>query len=222
MDPGNRTGDASAFGTTENPLSSESPLVWDRLIQATGPGSLIVVIRARMSRALQLRYTPEDMLQETLLHAWRDRSRMEWRGVASFRRWLISIAENRLRDLAEYEGAEKRGAGRAPVPFSGCGDSEGNQVWQNAGPAQNTTPSRVALAREQAEVMQLALDALPEEWREVVRLRLFEDLTLEEVAECLGIGVSGVRHRFRKGAAAYHRKLAGAMASRSSQTERGG
>lgn len=44
-----------------------------------------------------------------------------------------------------------------------------------------------------------ALDVLPEETREVVRLRLFEDLTMDEVARRTGLGVSGARHRFRRG-----------------------
>lgn len=42
-----------------------------------------------MSAALRRRHTSEDIWQETLLHAWRDRDRCEWRGLKSNR--LIAV-----------------------------------------------------------------------------------------------------------------------------------
>ena len=50
--------------------------------------------------------------------------------------------------------------------------------------------------------------------RQVVRLRLFEDLTMREVADRVGIGVSAAAHRFRQGAGAYERRLKAVLASR--------
>jgi DNA-directed RNA polymerase specialized sigma24 family protein len=73
---------------------------------------------------------------------------------------------------------------------------------------QSTTPSRIAAHRERSEVLREALASLPDELRDVVRLRLFEDLTCEQVAERLGLGVSAVKHRFRKGGALYRERLA--------------
>jgi hypothetical protein len=52
-----------------------------------------------------------------------------------------------------------------------------------------------------------ALEALPMEVREVVRLRLFDELSLEEIAGQLALGLSAVRHRFRKGAELYRQRL---------------
>ena len=206
-----------AFAAGENPLLSDSPQGWDRLVEAVGPPSILVLIAASMGPGLLRDYSPEDVFQETLLHAWRDRAACEWRGVSAFRRWLIKIADNRIRDLAERQNALKRGGGKAPLAFSALGGSEtdGDGISQWAGPAATTTPSRSAMAREQAEVMQTALDGLAEELREVVRLRLFHDLTMPEVAERLQIGVSAAAHRFRKGAAEYQRRLGDISASRS-------
>jgi RNA polymerase sigma factor (sigma-70 family) len=59
--------------------------------------------------------------------------------------------------------------------------------------------------------MDSALDALPDDLREVVRLRLFEELTLEEIAARLNLGVSGVRHRFRRGGTLYQQALVEAL-----------
>lgn len=199
----------------ENPLLSDSPLIWDRLIEAVGPASLLVVIASRLGAALARQYAPEDVLQETLLHAWRDRASCRWGGVGSFRRWLLGIADHRIADLADHEGAAKRGGGQAPVPFSVLQAGSAGSTLGWAGPSPTTTPSRAAEASERALAMGEALEGLPDDLREVVRLRLFEDLSLRETGERLGLGLSAVAHRFRRGALEYHRALATILSRRS-------
>jgi RNA polymerase sigma-70 factor (ECF subfamily) len=170
---------------------------------------MVVAIEARMSAQLRARCSPEDIWQETLLHAWRDRASCEWQGVRAFRRWLLQIAEHRVQNLADREHALKRGG--APLPLervSPAGASEEGAPSTFAGPVATTTPSRAASDAEQARRMRRALDALPEELRVVVQLRLFDELTFEEAATRIGITVSGVRHRFRRGFELYHRALA--------------
>ncbi len=61
--------------------------------------------------------------------------------------------------------------------------------------------------------MVAALEEVPPELREVVRLRSLEELTVEEVAERLGIGTSAVKHRFRKGSEIYRRRLLALLGS---------
>lgn len=210
------------FDPTVNPLASDSPAAWDGLIEAVGPASLLVVIDARMSPALKRRQAPEDILQEGLLHAWRDRAKCEWRGIRSFRSWLLSIIDNRIRDAATHDGAAKRGGGRAVTPFSVLEQSESGDDArpQFAGPIVSTTPSRVAIQNEQAAAMTDALAALPDEVRDVVRLRLFDQRSIQEIAGRLDIGESAVRHRFRRGAEMYHARLRTALVSRSQAVSR--
>ncbi len=69
--------------------------------------------------------------------------------------------------------------------------------------------------RERADAMREALDALPPELSDVVRLRLFDQLSLEEIAQRLDLGVSAVCHRFRKGADIYRKRLKAVLTSRS-------
>ncbi len=188
------------------------PLAWDRLIEAVDPGSLLVVIDERMGAALKRDHPAEDILQDALMHAWRDRHQLEWRGIKSFRSWLLTIIDHRIHDAADRSSAAKRSDGRRVVPFSALGDP-GMPSGATASdfPADSTTPSKLAMYREQAEMMKAALDGMPEELREVVRLRLFEQLPLEEIARRVGIGASAVRHRFRKGSETYLKRLRTAM-----------
>ena len=204
------------FSENENPLLSNSPAVWDHLIETIGPASLLVVIESRMSAALRREVSPDDIWQETLLHIWRDRANCEWRGVRAFRCWVSSIIQNRIRDAAERFGAAKRGGGSAPVVFSALEKARSGEGTSSAfpGPPGSTTPSRVAVYREQATAMREALDALPSELSDVIRLRLFEQLSVAATAERLGITPSVARHRFRKASEEYRAHLATALASR--------
>lgn len=193
-----------------NPLHSASPEAWQRLIEAVEPASLLVVIEQRMSATLQRALTAEDIFQEALLHAWRDRRGFEWRGVRSFRAWLLTIIDHRIHDAVDREAAAMRAGGVSAVPLP----AEGATTRGDPGfPSGSTTPSRLAIYREQADLMARALAGLPDDQREVVRLRLFEQASLEEISTRLGIGTSAARHRFRKGSELYAKRLERTLAS---------
>jgi len=202
----------------DNPLLSDSPRAWDELIQAVGPASLLVAIEGRLSQALKRSVAAEDILQESLLHAWTSRGTCEWRGVRAFRSWLLSIIDNRICDAADRQGALKRGGGVPAQSLSSLPTLRGRAArgmpHLPASLIDSNTPSRLAMYQEHALVMKQALDQLPEELRDVVRLRLIEQRPLEAIAQALGLGVAAVRHRFRKGAEQYHRQLKCALASR--------
>ncbi|MEW6250831.1 MAG: RNA polymerase sigma factor [Planctomycetota bacterium] len=197
----------------ENPLCGGSPGDWDRLIETVGPASLLAVIEHRMSPALRQRYAAEDVLQEALLYAWRDRARHEWRGIRSFRNWLLTIIDHRICDLADQAQAEKRGGNVRFVHFSALSGAGGANP--SLLPWSSTTPSRIAVYREQAAAMRAALASLPDDLRDVLRLRLFEQLPVEETARRLNLGLSAVRHRFRRGAELYQRSLVAELGTRS-------
>lgn len=180
----------------QNPLRTDDPLAWERLVEAVGPASMLAALQARMSPQQCRIVSPEDLWQETLLLAFEHRAQCEWRGLTSFRRWLLKLAENRLCGLLEQNSAQKRGGGRLPASLD-------DSAWSaSASPAaRGPTPSRHAVDRELAAQMAATLATLPDELREVVRLRLFEGLLLEEVAARLGIGEPAARHRFHRGIA---------------------
>jgi len=149
-----------------------------------------------MGPTLRARVEPEDILQESLMQAWRDRAAARFDSARAFRAWLLTIIDNRIRDAAEHAGAKKRGGG-----------ADTNHLEGGVEPSGSTTPSRLAAHREEAAAMSTALAGVPAEWREVVRLRLFHQLTLNQVGEQLGISLAVVRSRLRRGAEVYRQRL---------------
>ncbi len=183
------------------------PRRFDELIASISPESLLVVIERSMGPAVTAACSVEDIWQETLAVAWRDREQHSWNGPRDYRSWLITLARNRVRDLARTLSRDKRGGGERPVLFSGLEFGAVSALDQLL-PAGSTTPSRVAGARERAHLMAEALAALPEELGDVVRLHLFEEQTMEAAAAALAITLDQAWYRFRKGSALYAKRLA--------------
>lgn len=154
-----------------------------------------------MSPAVRSRLTPEDIWQETLLHAWRDRGRFEWQGLPSFRCWILQIAENRIRDAVDRQSSLRHGEGNATL------DIDADLSHPAVLPFESATPSRVASASEMAAAMREALESLPDLVREVVRRRVFEEHSHERIAKELGLSSAAVKHRLRSGCALYRERL---------------
>ncbi len=195
-------------GSSANPLLAEDPHGWANLIDALGPASMLVAIQGRLGKDLRERIQAEDIWQETLMHAWRDRLQCKWTDVRGFRRWLLGIADHRIADARDFFNAAKRTSKREqPLVYGG---SSGADSWIGE-PMRSTPPGRVAVQREQADQMMRALAAVPGELREVLRLRLFEGLSIPEIAAKLAIGESAAKHRYRRGAVLYrdhlHRRI---------------
>jgi len=190
---------------------------WDALIEAINPPSLLVVVESRMGRELD-GLGPEDVLQESLLRAWQGREKFQWKGLRAFRSWVLTIIDHCIADLADRATAMKRGGDRRKLSIDAgaaradCWKSHGS-AWSWL-PAGSTTPSRVASYREQAGVMRAAIAELPEDVREVIRLRLFDQLELSEIAQRLNLTAATVRHRVRRGSVIYQARLRAALATR--------
>lgn len=110
-------------------------------------------------------------------------ARSNWRPDAAFRTWLFRIAHNRLGD---HWRAQKH---RPAAPADG--------EARLAAIADAATPEHRLSGFEQRRRLQRAIEALPEEQRSVVLLRLEHELTLEAIAEITGVGRETVKSRLR-------------------------
>ncbi len=135
---------------------------------------LVLWATSRLSPALRAKLEPEDVAQETLLAVHKSIEGFKGTNHKAFLGWLFKIAENRIRDLADHFGAQKRQK-IVPMSFS------------------QTSPSTVIARIEEVEKIAAALKPLPADYAEVIRLRRFEELSVAEIAELKGKSANAVR-----------------------------
>jgi RNA polymerase sigma factor (sigma-70 family) len=190
--------ESDADPAENGPAFHDDPRRWEEIVRSMNPAAMQVVIGSSMSKKLREHCSPEDIWQETLTHAWRDRAQHRWEGANGFRAWLFEIARNRIREVARGLSAEKRGAGERTARFSELATSSTSSVAAKL-PLDSQTPSRIVSKDERRAAAREAVAALPPDLRDIVRMHLLEEQTMEAIAEKLGIGVSAAWHRFRKG-----------------------
>ncbi len=146
---------------------------------------LLFFIRRSLGKRLRAQLESEDVFQSVALAAFRDLPRFAYRGKGSLRAYLHRMVLNKIRDRAAYFGAEKR---RGAVPLT-------DSVAARAA----TEPAEPAYRRPEIwDALERALDALPEEQREIVVLRRLEGLSSREIAAKLGKSDAAVRKAYSR------------------------
>ena len=130
------------------------------------------------------RQLAEDLVQETLLHVLRQRTRQSDR---PFKPWLYAIATNLARDYFKSAAVRQRWRG----------DDEEDTLLQLQDSAPG--PEERALAAEQGSEVRAALAQLREEYRVVLLLRFYQGFSLQEIAEALQIPLGTVKSRLSVG-----------------------
>ena len=141
--------------------------------------------RTRLYRFLLRQVRDAALADEFFQDIWQRviSAREGWKPDAAFTTWLFRIAHNRLTD--HWRSLKHRPA--APAD----GDERAARV------PDPDTPERNLSDFEQRRRLQLAMAELPEDQREVVQLRLEQELSLEEIGQITGVGRETVKSRLR-------------------------
>ena len=144
-----------------------------------------------------LRYTnhrqrAEDLLQETWLKVVRSSS--EYQPKARFTTWVFTIARNLCVDSARKESYRKTDSLDAPVAGGEEGDRALGELVQDE---QGSSPDRATHNVRLRPLLEKALQALPDEQREVFLLREYHGVGFKEIAEVTGVNENTVKSRMR-------------------------
>jgi len=146
---------------------------------------LLPLIRLRLGRTLRREMESRDILQTVLCKSFERLSQVD--DPAAVMSWMARIAENEIRDQADYHQRQRRDAARR-APLDDAADVP--------------SPVRQALSQailsEQAKTLETALDSMPDASREVIILRKFEELTFPEIARRLGKSEDACRMAFSR------------------------
>jgi len=137
---------------------------------------------------LQNREEAEDVVQDSLVKAWKMRWRV--RDAEKFPAWLCMIGRHRAHDIFRR---------RRPVPFT-------HEVIETA---EAETPATAAVD----EQLHSALAALPELYRAALTLRYFEEMDYRTIENTLGLTNGALRGILGRALASLRKQFRPALAS---------
>lgn len=141
----------------------------------------------------------EDTAQEAFLKAFRNLA--SFRADSKFSTWLVSITLNEARSRLRRSHAVKIESLDEP-------DEERRHVSPAVLTDWREIPSEALERREVRLILQEAIVALPNIYREVFLLRDVEELSVNESAEALGISIASVKVRLHRARIMLQKKLA--------------
>lgn len=168
-------------GTNEGALQgsgSDAAAELERLMDAYGTDVLRLAYAYLRNRA-----SAEDAYQETFLRAHRHRSGFQ--GRSSEKTWMMRIAMNVCRDM-------RRSAWWRRVLLPGS-DREEDALSHIEG-----LPEEAAVRAERDSSLLRCVAALPEPQRAVVLLHYYQEMSVPDVAEALGLAEGTVRSRLHR------------------------
>ena len=129
----------------------------------------------------------EDAMQDTFVKAWRNMQSFENRYEGSEKAWLLRIAINTCNDY-------RRGMWFRRIDLTGELDK--------------LPPTLISVSPKERDLF-LDIMALPGKFKQVILLHYYQNLTLQEMSEVLGIAPSTIHHRLKKAEEIIRRELEG-------------
>lgn len=158
-----------------------------------------------LDRKLRAILDPSDVVQETLLEAYRDREGFSIGGDAEIAGWLRRILVNNLADLVKAHGRAKRDVDRQHSLDQAIERSSLRlEKWLEAS---GSSPSQKAIRHEEILRLAAALYTLPEEQREALILRHLHELSMRELCERTGHSTAEAAGLIQKGLAGLRKAL---------------
>jgi len=140
-------------------------------------------------------HAAEDLAQDALLRAYRSLSSLS--EPEKFGAWLRGIALRTCLDWLKRKQTHQ-------VPFSVLGDGwrAAECLAESHGEAQRATERGERLRRLLDEV-----EALPDEYREVLTMYYYDDVTYQELADVLGVSAATINARLTKARALLRERM---------------
>ena len=128
----------------------------------------------------------DDLMQETFIKAVRHIDQGRYADSGKFLSWLLRIAHNQVIDFFR----QKKSAKNITESEAGYG------ILGTLRVAENNVEDRMVASQIEADVRRL-VEHLPDEQREVVKLRYYSGLSFQEIADQTGVSINTALGRMR-------------------------
>lgn len=153
------------------------------------------------NRCLRMSANPDDALdlsQEAFLRAWRSLGQYQFE--ANFSTWLFRLTSNICIDFLR----RKKRRQETSLTESYDDSDEGAEL---SVPDAQPGPEQQAMTNETKIELARAMEQLSPEHREILQLRVIEDLQYEQIADILGVRVGTVKSRLARARLSFRKIL---------------
>jgi RNA polymerase sigma-70 factor (ECF subfamily) len=155
----------------------------------------LATVRKRIGKLVRNAAEAEDLLQDVLLKVWIHLS--TFRSESSFRTWMTRIAINEA--LQSFRRDRSRRIAYGTYDFDEL-------------PSPSESPCQSLANREKTQTLRNAVATLPPDYRQVLILRDFEELSEKETALSLHLSLASVKTRLRRARLMVRARVASASA----------
>jgi len=144
-------------------------------------GYLLLIAGQELDPALRAKGGASDLVQETILEAFRDFAHFRGDSGQELFGWLRRLLLNNVANFARRyrETAKRLASAEVPLPVGDSSDLAKTLTGVDS------TPSAHAMAHEQARAVEQALERLSDEYRQVILLRYQGELPFEEIGRLM-------------------------------------
>jgi RNA polymerase sigma-70 factor (ECF subfamily) len=193
--------DAEAAGP---PMTfSEPPIASSPFDPASWVDNHLDVLMGYAILRVRDREVAEDLVQDTLVAAWR--AREDFEGRSNERTWLIGILKRKIVDYYRRRWREQAASELSPDPegdrlIEAMFDRQG--MWSQHRPQPWSDPAKAFESGEFIQQLRTCLDGLPPRLAEVFTLRELEGIEGKQICQDLGLSSTNLwqlMHRARLG-----------------------
>jgi RNA polymerase sigma-70 factor (ECF subfamily) len=155
---------------------------------------LWLLAQAQLGRCLRAKCDPSDLVQQSLLEAHRDFGQFTGNHEGELLAWMRQILAHNLYNETRRFATQQRDAAReVSLDQLRASLDHSSAVLSRCLAADITPPCEAAAQREAAVRLADIMARLPEDYRTVLLLRVFEELSAEEVAQRMNRSGAAVR-----------------------------
>lgn len=130
----------------------------------------------------------EDIFQDTFIKAMTTIRRGQYKSEGKFKQWLTRITHNLIMDFFRSQKTQAK----API-----GDWDDANWLFTSLPSDEPNGEESIIAEDLIGELYEKLERLPQEQREVVRLRYWEEMSFKEIAAATGVSINTALGRMR-------------------------
>ncbi len=167
-----------------------------------------LAVRLQMLDKLKAQVEPEDVIQEIYIEVYKNFHKFEYSDPDSFFKWVTKVVGWKIKDFDKYFF---KTAKRQPHELSlqqslAEADTSTFEICDNVA-AQQSTPSQIVMEKEGFQMLEKALEKLPEKFRRVITYRQVMKMSAAETASQMDMQANAVNVLFHRAQQKLHKVL---------------